>query len=939
MMEMIFIANLPDQAAGAGTQAMASSTEAVAEASGLQSAQGRRFLFGPVVFNEQTLELTVNGHAVELERKPLEVLRHLLLHAGEVVTKDELAEACWPGRILSDTVLAKAVSRLRDGLADEQQALIKTLHGYGYRLVAPVQVEAVAAVAPPRFDFKAGDPAPLRPLWKLEQRLGTGGHGEAWLGRHEKTREARVFKYALDGSVLTSLKREITLYRLLHDTLGEREDFVRVLDWNLAEAPYFVEFEHSNSGNLLQWATSQNGLLQVPLASRIAMAIRIAEALAACHSVGVLHKDLKPANVLVVTRAGSAPAIKLADFGSGGVLDLRRLESLGITRLGFTHTLAQGTTSGTTQYLPPEVMAGQPSTVQADIYALGVILYQLVIGDLRKPLASGWEYDISDELLREDIADATHGNPARRLADAARLAERLALLGPRREQRTRETQARVEAEQQRIALGKLRARRAWMLTSMAILIVGMSASLALYLDARRARNEAAASAAISQAVSDFLGKDMFGVLQAEQRPVKNLTVKELLDAASAQVEKRFANAPEAAAQVHAALGSSYSALEYAGESAAHLERALALYQAQQGSGSEREVETAAQLVELKYLFGGLQQALPEFEAVLAHGDQRLGKHHPAVLRLRQRIISFGYSHDLQRAVQELRLLIKDALGAKPIPEALVGESEQLLGQALVTLAEFDQAERVLRGSIERLSRAFGTEHQRVALARMSLGNALGELERYAEAEKELAQAERIARRWAVDERSGYYLAIRADQSELHLRQNRAGKAETILKEVLAALPAASSGEVDQSAPIRKLLAEALHAQGRAAEAVSEMRAALASSEKEAGPQHRRTVRIRIALADLLREQQRAAEARVLLEGIEPEAIRMLPPRHPVLAELRRSEGLLALHDRRLEVARTALNEALQILQFRYGPDHWRTRQVRAELGLVPQSVT
>ncbi|MBI3171273.1 MAG: protein kinase, partial [Hydrocarboniphaga effusa] len=436
----------------------------------------------------------------------------------------------------------------------------------------------------------------------------------------------------------------------------------------------------------------------IPLPSRIAMAIRIAEAVAACHSVGVLHKDLKPANVLIVCKHGRATAIKLADFGSGGVLDPQRLESFGITRLGFTQTMAQGATAGTAQYLPPEVMAGQPSTVQADIYALGVMLYQLVVGDLRKPLASGWEQDISDELLLEDIADATNGNPARRLADAARLAERLALLGPRREQRAQETQARNEAEQQRVALDRLRARRSWMLTAMAVLIIGLGASLALYLEARHARNEAAASAAISHAVSEFLGKDMFAVMQAEQRPVKNLTVKELLDAASAQVEKRFANAPEAAAQVHAALGGSYLALEYATESAAHLDQALALFQQQQSPGSEAALDTAAQLVEIKFALGQLQDALPTFEAILGQGSERLGDKHPAVLRLRQQLAWWGYVGvgDLQRAAIELRAVIDGALQSVPTNEALAGESEQLLGQALVTLAEFSQAEPVLR---------------------------------------------------------------------------------------------------------------------------------------------------------------------------------------------------------------------------------------------------
>ncbi|MCR3949472.1 hypothetical protein NUK32_21500, partial [Aeromonas caviae] len=95
-------------------------------------------------------------------------------------------------------------------------------------------------------------------------------------------------------------------------------------------------------------------------------------------------------NVLVVADTGGTPRIKLADFGSGGVLDGGALAS-DITRLGFTQTIAAlDTTSGTPLYLSPEVLAGQPVTTQADVYALGVMLYQAVTGDWRKPLAPGW---------------------------------------------------------------------------------------------------------------------------------------------------------------------------------------------------------------------------------------------------------------------------------------------------------------------------------------------------------------------------------------------------------------------------------------------------------------------------------------------------------------------------------------------------------------------
>src|SRR5689334_11983936 len=167
----------------------------------------RRWSFGSAVLDERTLELSVGGDLVALERKPLELLLFLLNHAGEVVTKDELIAAVWPGRVLSDSALTSTIFKLREALHDDEQTVIRTAHGYGYRLVAEVKVEASSAPAPPRFAFKEGDKPPLRPLWSLIRRLGTGGHGEAWLGRHDKTKDLRVFKFAADTGTLVSLKR------------------------------------------------------------------------------------------------------------------------------------------------------------------------------------------------------------------------------------------------------------------------------------------------------------------------------------------------------------------------------------------------------------------------------------------------------------------------------------------------------------------------------------------------------------------------------------------------------------------------------------------------------------------------------------------------------------------------------------------------------------
>src|SRR6185312_10359732 len=200
--------------------------------------------FGGALFDEQALTLTVDGAEVDLERRPLELLSLLLEHAGEVVTKDEILDALWPDREVSEASLTKCVARLRSALADEDHTIIRTAHGFGYRFAAPVtvqQAQARAVVLPPRVDLSPGDQIPHRPGWVLVRKLGAGGYGDAWLGELSGANEQRVFKFASQDLGLVALRREVALGRLLREGLGPRQDINRILDWNFAETPYFIE--------------------------------------------------------------------------------------------------------------------------------------------------------------------------------------------------------------------------------------------------------------------------------------------------------------------------------------------------------------------------------------------------------------------------------------------------------------------------------------------------------------------------------------------------------------------------------------------------------------------------------------------------------------------------------------------------------------------------
>ena len=304
----------------------------------------------------------------------------------------------------------------------------------------------------------AGLEIPGRPDWILTELLGVGGFGEVWTGAHAKLQQRRAFKFCFDDERLRSLKREVTLVRLLNSALGKRDDIVHIRELKLDTPPFYLESDLAPHGNLLQWAEKQGGLEQIPLAQRIGIVALTATALAAAHSIGVLHKDIKPTNVLIFDGPDGDPRPRLVDFGIGTLADPAVLGQYGVTAVGFTRQTMQHST-GTPAYSPPEYMAGKPYTIQGDIYGLGVMLYQIITAKPNDPLAPGWERDVPDPLLRDDIASCVDGDPARRLPSAADLAERLLHLDQRRkeiEEQERLAQAEIARAKAELAVTEAR---------------------------------------------------------------------------------------------------------------------------------------------------------------------------------------------------------------------------------------------------------------------------------------------------------------------------------------------------------------------------------------------------------------------------------------------------------------------------------------------------
>jgi len=207
------------------------------------------------------------------------------------------------------------------------------------------------------------------------------------------------------------------------------------------------------------------------------MVIQAAEALQAAHDAGVIHRDVKPGNILVSGQGpvvrGEQPSalneqppttspdsslaprpsplsVKLTDFGIGQVVSAEALA--GITKAGFTETLlGEGSSlkTGTQLYMAPELLAGKPASARSDIYSLGVVLYQLLMGDLTRPVTTDWADGVSDPLLRDDLKRCFAGNPQERFAGAAQLAQNLRDLASRHAEVARQHAAKAERDRLR----------------------------------------------------------------------------------------------------------------------------------------------------------------------------------------------------------------------------------------------------------------------------------------------------------------------------------------------------------------------------------------------------------------------------------------------------------------------------------------------------------
>jgi len=701
--------------------------------------------FGNAEFDQAALRLKIGGKPRKLERKPAQVLELLLQHAGEVVTRDELMQTVWDGRATVEHVLSTAVGKLRNELAAIEAIRIETVPRVGYRLVGSIERNVARQHVESELDFEIGARVPQRPDFRLVERLGQADGGEVWLARDaDGTR--RVFKFAADGRRLAALKREATLNRLLVKMLLDCDGLVRIVDWNFAESPFFLESEYGGL-SLERWAGEPGKLERLELKDRVDLFMRIARIIARAHEIGILHKDIKPANILVDQDDAGGCQPRLTDFGSATLSNPELLDKLGITAMGMTISDDPDSSpgAGTLMYMAPEIHAGRPASVRGDVYALGIVLYQLIVGDFRRVIAPDWEREIADPLLREDIAAATAGDPDQRLHSVEALVERLASLEARRARAKEAERRETEERATRRALERARARRPWLWATIAILAVALIGSVWFSRELLVARNTAESAVERAETINQFLTRLLVQASRRHTSTGRDLTLREALERADNLIDEELKSQPVLELSTRITLAEILAGLGEAEPTLEHAERARTLIDRLSDQlGPDMLVPRYALARSLTGV-SAFDQAGEVLDATDRAAGALLETAHPAAFR--SRLVRSQF-HLLQTQPDKA-LAHADAAAqwlAAHAPEDLprlfaVGSTR---AQALVRLQQFEAAGEVARVILGAEYRAAGVRPSQMAEVSRLRAAALGYQGRHEEAgqafERALGQA-------------------------------------------------------------------------------------------------------------------------------------------------------------------------------------------------------
>ena len=383
-----------------------------------------RVRFGAFELDLKSGELLGGGRKVVLQDQPFKVLRILVDHAGEVVSREVIQKKLWPNDTVVefDHSINAVINKLRRILRDsaEEPKYIETLARRGYRLIAPVE----------RLDSSAGDVTPstedsdsedrgqepggedgrlerlkLEPAgwagktishYRVLNIIDGGGMGVVYRAQDLKLPRAVAIKFlpeefGNDPRALERFEREARAASVL-----EHPNICSIYEFGEHEGQPFIVMQ------LLQGQTLRQRLAAAHDPDAVAghektlavhemldIAIQAASGLEAAHEKGVIHRDIKPANIFIADKG----VVKILDFGLAKLLlpsepevqvseqDTQSDSEMARGRArDAVHLTRPGVAPGTAAYMSPEQVRGEQLDVRTDLFSFGVVLYEMATG-------------------------------------------------------------------------------------------------------------------------------------------------------------------------------------------------------------------------------------------------------------------------------------------------------------------------------------------------------------------------------------------------------------------------------------------------------------------------------------------------------------------------------------------------------------------------------